>query len=677
MTMRRGVFAAMLFCTTLTVAVGAVAWDGPVVGWGDDSDGLSILPDAINGRSGTATYISAGVSHSCAIQASTGHAVCWGDDSFDQATPPDSVNGVLGTATEITAGVFHSCAIQKGTGIAIWGTGIVICWGANTNGVATPPDAVNGISGTATVIAGSGAHNCAIQTGTGRVVCWGNDSDGQATPSDSVNGVSGTATDVAANGSHSCAIQAGTGMVVCWGNDSFGQATPPDAVNGILGTGIDIAAGGRHSCAIQSGTGNVVCWGADDEGQATPPDDVNGVTGTAIAIAAGYFHSCAIQEGAGNVVCWGSDDDGSGDYVGQSTPPDTVNGDSGIATAIAAGGYHSLAIALPGPPLALTKSQQRCVREMNKRGERANKAQLRVNERCLRHFQTEKLVAPTFDICADDDEKNWVRNAEAKTEERERKKCDTLSLPPPFAYTDSETVNTAAVDGALALTYKIFGSPAVLDDNLVTRSEDPETAKCQREMLKRADILESTVLKEINKKKKKAIKDEAVISAAELEERLQTVFSRNKRINNTQDRLVRWVDRKCAVLQVRPATIFPGECAAGDPNMRQTEVCVIYAARCEACLMINAFDDLNLDCDWADDRDVNGSCSVAGGDDSASRDRGLTNADCFPSSVPDSASDLEKICVGLANSAPDMPFTPSDYQGMPEDCKSLVNPICR
>jgi hypothetical protein len=56
--------------------------------------------------------------------------------------------------------------------------------------------------------------------------------------------------------------------------------------------------------------------------------------------------------------------------------------------------------------------------------------------------------------------------------------------------------------------------------------------------------------------------------------------------------------------------IFPGyDCEAANPNLSDVEACVIAAARCEACLEINAFDGLDLDCDWADDQnDVNGSC---------------------------------------------------------------------
>ena len=55
----------------------------------------------------------------------------------------------------------------------------------------------------------------------------------------------------------------------------------------------------------------------------------------------------------------------------------------------------------------------------------------------------------------------------------------------------------------------------------------------------------------------------------------------------------------------------------------------------------------------------------------------LTNADCFVDSVPDSASMWAKTCISLAKSHPDIPFTPNDYVGMPEDCKPFVKQKCR
>jgi len=123
--------------------------------------------------------------------------------------------------------------------------------------------------------------------------------------------------------------------------------------------------------------------------------------------------------------------------------------------------------------------------------------------------------------------------------------------------------------------------------------------------------LENTVLREVNKAKRKAIRDDTVDSAEALEAELQDVFVLNNKITKTEERLVRQVDAKCAVLQVPPSEVFPGECGEGDPILREVEVCVVAAARCEACLKINAFDALTLNCDLRDDRMANMSCSVS------------------------------------------------------------------
>jgi hypothetical protein len=246
---------------------------------------------------------------------------------------------------------------------------------------------------------------------------------------------------------------------------------------------------------------------------------------------------------------------------------------------------------------------------MSKNGEKVNRAQLKANERCLMDFQNEKLGAPmTFDSCMTADRKGRVRKAEERTATREARKCDPLDAPRRFSHTDSASVNAAAVDGALALTYQIFGGPPVLDADLVTRADNKDMARCQLETLKRAGRLENTVLKEINKANKQALKDETVDSDATLEAKLRAVLSSNDRITRSQDGLVKGVDRKCAVLQPPTDTIFPGECGEGGPNLSEVEACVIAAARCEACLKINTFDDLNLDCDRADDQTANGSC---------------------------------------------------------------------
>ena len=47
--------------------------------------------------------------------------------------------------------------------------------------------------------------------------------------------------------------------------------------------------------------------------------------------------------------------------------------------------------------------------------------------------------------------------------------------------------------------------------------------------------------------------------------------------------------------------IFPGACGVAIPSLADVEDCVIAAARCQACLKIEAFDDLDLPCDRLDD----------------------------------------------------------------------------
>jgi cysteine-rich repeat protein len=258
----------------------------------------------------------------------------------------------------------------------------------------------------------------------------------------------------------------------------------------------------------------------------------------------------------------------------------------------------------PLPTAPLTKAQQACVNEMNKNGAKVNKAQLKENETCLKDHQKGKLTT-TFEVCTTDDRQEKVDKAQDKAVLGEAKKCSSLAVPPPFAYTDAATVNQNAVGRALALAHAIFGGPPVEDAVLATKVGDKGTAKCQLGMLKGASKLENTVLKEINKAKKEAINLESVNSASALETVLTGILTANDKIAKAGVKFVKGVEKKCASLQ-DPAAAFPGACA--DPDLGVVEGCVIAAARCQACLKINAFDDLNLGCDDLDDGAANMSC---------------------------------------------------------------------
>jgi hypothetical protein len=243
---------------------------------------------------------------------------------------------------------------------------------------------------------------------------------------------------------------------------------------------------------------------------------------------------------------------------------------------------------------------------MNRYGAKVNKTQFKQNERCLTDHQKGKLTPPTgFNDCVDSDPKGRMARVQARTAAWEARRCDPLA-PPPYAYTSSLVVNAAADAGARTLVEQIFGGPPVLDADLATRANDTPMTKCQSEMLKWAGKLENTVIRELNREKKRALRDATVNTEAALEARLQTVFVDHKRLDNIAGLLKKKVNNKCSNLQTLPSTIFPGSCA--NPNLGVVEDCVIAAARCEACLSYNDFDALNLDCDLADDESVNASC---------------------------------------------------------------------
>ena len=87
----------------------------------------------------------------------------------------------------VSAGLFHTCEVR--------GDGLLSCWGANSEGQATPP------GGTFVQVDAAAEHTCAVRT-DGSVACWGRDSAGQATPPP------GTFKQISAGFRHTCGIEA-------------------------------------------------------------------------------------------------------------------------------------------------------------------------------------------------------------------------------------------------------------------------------------------------------------------------------------------------------------------------------------------------------------------------------------------------------------------------------------
>ncbi|AGC47415.1 RCC1 repeat-containing protein [Myxococcus stipitatus DSM 14675] len=253
-----------------------------------------------------------------------------------------------------------------------------------------------------TTLSIGGSFTCALLE-SGVVKCWGRNTEGQLGLGDTVNrgagpremddalafvdlGVGRVAKALATGYEHACAILE-DGAVKCWGYNmngqlglgvrsnhgdsqgSMGDALP--TVNlGTKRTAKAITAGRAHSCAILD-DGAVKCWGGNEYGQlglgdkasrGVEPDEMGdalpevklGVGRTATAIAAGNLHTCAILDD-GAVKCWGDngygrlglgDKSGRGDAPGEmgDALPSVDLGTGRTAKAISLGYYYSCAL---------------------------------------------------------------------------------------------------------------------------------------------------------------------------------------------------------------------------------------------------------------------------------------------------------------------------------------------
>lgn len=219
--------------------------NGGVWCWGYNGNGElgngttidSLLPIAIESLRSGVDYIDAGANHTCALQG--GAAKCWGlntdgqlglgtNDGF-RATP-QNVSTLGAGVTRISAGISHTCAIQNGA---------AKCWGydgyaALGNGILNDhhftPQAVTGFDSGVVEIAAGDDISCAIRGAS--VACWGADYSGDLGNGGSVRslrllptpvlGLSGVAAGaLAIGGTHACAATL-SGELRCWGDDYIG-----------------------------------------------------------------------------------------------------------------------------------------------------------------------------------------------------------------------------------------------------------------------------------------------------------------------------------------------------------------------------------------------------------------------------------------------------------------------
>jgi len=261
---------------------------GKALCWGANASGqlgnASIIDAAtpVTAIASGVTAVAAGYSHSCAIVA--GAVKCWGsnlsgelgDGSTSESHVPVAVVNLVGTATGISIGVAHTCAVMS--------TGKIQCWGYNSNGQlgnnsnaptgSGGPTTVVSIPGGATAVAAGGYHTCAIVSGG--VACWGDGQQGQLGDGflfDSpvpvaASGLGSGVSFIFAGDTYSCALASGTAY--CWGDThSIGVNSPTfqtvPAALPLGNTVTSIGTGYSHGCAIVSGA--TLCVGTDNFGE--------------------------------------------------------------------------------------------------------------------------------------------------------------------------------------------------------------------------------------------------------------------------------------------------------------------------------------------------------------------------------------------------------------------------
>ncbi len=307
-----------------------------------------------DGNPYTVKSVAAGGKHTCALL-SNNTVVCWGDNGKGQIgggsgankTISGTVGGPLGstTASRISAGWQHTCAV-------LTTDKPVKCWGSNAWGQTGGGTPSLGANKTATEIATGSRSSCAILN-DGSVVCWGG--------LGSTNLGGKIATKIAVGSRYACGLL-NDKTVKCWGrNNNAGQlgggyASSDQVLRGTSGdplggqTAIKIASASYHTCAVMESDNSVKCWGAnsDDDGIGFYGQIVGGVamtggtngTGTSTGesqtlTASSTPTAIALEEDAGGKICKITLYDGSNTWIVKDyTTPLTYN--SGGSTAITA-----------------------------------------------------------------------------------------------------------------------------------------------------------------------------------------------------------------------------------------------------------------------------------------------------------------------------------------------------
>ena len=242
-----------------------------------------------------------------------------------------------------------------------------------------------------------------------------------------------------------------------------------------------------------------------------------------------------------------------------------------------------------------SKPQQACINALNKAGAKVAATQGKESTACIKNAGKGKEDAAQ--TCLSADTKLKVNKAKDKTTDADTKKCAAES--PDFGRATVDAINTAAIDEEVALTGDVFGSD--LTAAIILTSSSKEAAACQAAISKAYEKLAATKMKSFLKCKKAGLKDGTAISTANLEDCVAALDNDSK-VARAAQKIADAHAKRCGDVDVDAA--FPGDCiSAVDFSM-----CVDERVECRVCLMLNAMDNLAVDCDLFDNGAADLSC---------------------------------------------------------------------
>ena len=255
--------------------------------------------------------------------------------------------------TQVSSGASFTCAVKQDGTVWCWGLGTYGALGNGTQDDQLIPTKVVGLTGIASVSAGT-THACAVEAQNGSLWCWGDNTSGQLGDGTTVQSqlpkkVEGLPPirEVSAGLGMTCAVDWDQSLW-CWGSNTSGElglgyvsdATSPYVVEPTLVPSmsdvshVSASLGMPNVCAVSQGL--TWCWGMGTDGQlgngantdsATPvqvmKDSPPHGSLTAEWVSAGTSFACAGQDLVGpSMYCWGTNQSG---LLGIGSDVDSTN----------------------------------------------------------------------------------------------------------------------------------------------------------------------------------------------------------------------------------------------------------------------------------------------------------------------------------------------------------------